>query len=99
MHARLRLFNDVDLDKDNYLSFSEVKELISSMKMGIIPYDSNTAAAKIMEELDINSDHLITEEEFVAGLSKWLSTMYNKHKPQESEGDDEDYQVSKFTTL
>lgn len=86
-----RLFNDIDLDKDNCLSYSELSELISSIKFGMIPYDPSTAAAKIMEELDRNSDQLISEEEFVTGLSKWLNTTYNKHNESTHEGDD--YQV------
>ncbi|KAL1567285.1 sodium/calcium exchanger NCL2-like [Salvia divinorum] len=59
-----RLFNDIDLDKDNCISYSELEELISSIKSGIIPYDPSTAATKIMEEPDVNADHLISKEEF-----------------------------------
>ncbi|XP_057795924.1 sodium/calcium exchanger NCL2-like [Salvia miltiorrhiza] len=82
------LFNDIDLDKDNCISYSELEELISSIKSGIIPYDPSTAAAKIMEELDLNADHLISEDEFVAGLSKWINTIYNKSEQTEAQ----DYQ-------
>ncbi|XP_047969082.1 sodium/calcium exchanger NCL2-like [Salvia hispanica] len=82
-----RLFNDIDLDKDNCISYLELEELISSMKSGIIPYDPSTAAAKIMEELDVNADQLISEEEFVAGLSKWLNTIY-KHKSAQTQNQD-----------
>lgn len=84
------MFNDIDLDKDNCISYLELEELISSMKSGIIPYDPSTAAAKIMEELDVNADQLISEEEFVAGLSKWLNTIY-KHKSAQTQN--QDYQV------
>lgn len=92
------MFNDIDLDKDNCISYSELKELISSMKSSIIPYDPSTAASKIMEELDVNADQFVSEEEFITGLSKWLNTIYNKdteHKSTETEN--EDYQVREFS--
>ncbi|KAL1567241.1 sodium/calcium exchanger NCL2-like [Salvia divinorum] len=87
LSAIKRLFNDIDLDKDNCISYSELEELISSIKSGIIPYDPSTAAAKIMEELDVNADQLISEEEFVTGLSKWLNTIY-KHKSDQTQNQD-----------
>lgn len=66
---------------------------MTNIKFGIIPYDAETAALKIMEELDVNRDQLISEEEFVTGLSKWLNSIYNtKHDSEEDE--DDDYQVT-----
>ncbi|KAI3466071.1 hypothetical protein Pfo_022734 [Paulownia fortunei] len=83
-----RLFKDIDIDKDEYLSYFELKELVTNIKFGMIPYDADTAVSKIMEELDISGDQLISEEEFVTGLSKWLNTIYNlNHNSEESEDD------------
>ncbi|KAL8505761.1 hypothetical protein ACS0TY_016832 [Phlomoides rotata] len=84
-----RLFNEIDLDKDNCLSYYELKELMTNIKFGIIPYDAETVASKIMEELDVSGDQLISEKEFVDGLSKWLNSIYNtKHDSEEDEDDD-----------
>ncbi|PIN20883.1 Calmodulin and related proteins (EF-Hand superfamily) [Handroanthus impetiginosus] len=83
-----RLFKDIDLDKDDTISYFELKELINNIKFGIIPHNVDVAAQKILEELDISGDQLINEAEFVSGLSKWLNTTYNQSpNSQESEGD------------
>ncbi|KAL0443578.1 UNVERIFIED_CONTAM: Sodium/calcium exchanger NCL1 [Sesamum latifolium] len=71
-----RLFKDIDYDKDNFISHSELKDLMMDIKFGIIPNDIDAAASKMMEELDVSGDQLINEEEFVTGLSKWLKSSY-----------------------
>ncbi|KAL3652602.1 hypothetical protein CASFOL_002283 [Castilleja foliolosa] len=90
--ALKRLFKDIDLDKDDYISYSELKELINNIKFGIIPYDPNLAAAKIMEELDVNRDERINEEEFVSGLSEWINTTYKERANSEEDEDENNYQ-------
>ncbi|GER53822.1 calcium-binding EF-hand family protein [Striga asiatica] len=81
-----RLFKDIDLDKNEYISNSELKELINNITLGIIPYDSDMAASKLMEELDISGDKLIDEDEFVKGFSKWLNaTSYKEHSEENEE--------------
>ncbi|XP_075477746.1 sodium/calcium exchanger NCL2-like [Primulina tabacum] len=84
-----RLFKKIDLDKDDCISYDELKQLMTNMKFGMITYDADIAASKIMEELDASGDHLIDEEEFVMGLSRWLSTTYNPKL--DSEKTEEDY--------
>ncbi|KAI3457398.1 hypothetical protein Pfo_014061 [Paulownia fortunei] len=86
-----RLFKAIDLDKNNYISYSELKELMTNIKFGIIPYDADVAASKIMEELDISGDELINEDEFVTGLTKWLNTIYNQ-SPNSEESEDDNFQ-------
>ncbi|KAL0353806.1 UNVERIFIED_CONTAM: Sodium/calcium exchanger NCL1 [Sesamum angustifolium] len=86
-----RLFKDIDLDKDDCISYFELKELMTNIKFGIIPYDADVAATKIMEDLDKSGDQLIDEEEFVTGLSRWLNTAQNK-SPDSDESEDNDYQ-------
>ncbi|KAL0443577.1 UNVERIFIED_CONTAM: Sodium/calcium exchanger NCL1 [Sesamum latifolium] len=86
-----RLFKDIDLDKDDCISYFELKELMTNIKFGIIPYDADVAASKIMEELDISGDQLIDEEEFVTGLSRWLNTARNQ-SPNSDESEEDDYQ-------
>ncbi|KAK4486668.1 hypothetical protein RD792_006726 [Penstemon davidsonii] len=86
------LFKEIDLDKDDTISYFELKELMTNMKFGIIPYDVDEAASKIMEELDISGDQLIQEEEFVNGLSKWINTTYNQNHNSEENEEDDNYQ-------
>ncbi|KAK4486674.1 hypothetical protein RD792_006732 [Penstemon davidsonii] len=88
-----RLFKDIDLDKDDFISYSELKDLMTNIKYGIIPNDTDAAASKMMEELDISGHHLINEDEFIIGLSKWLNTAYVNQTPIPipSERNDIDY--------
>ncbi|XP_051126363.1 sodium/calcium exchanger NCL2-like [Andrographis paniculata] len=69
--ALKRLFKDIDLDNDDCISYEELKQLVSSIV--IPPYDSDMAASRMMEELDVNKDRTINEDEFVSGLSRWLT--------------------------
>ncbi|CAA0816020.1 Transcription factor TCP4 [Striga hermonthica] len=85
-----RLFRDIDLDKNEYISNSELKELINNITLGIIPYNSDIAASKLMEELDLSGDKLIDEEEFVMGFSKWLNASYHKEHSNNSEENEEE---------
>lgn len=50
---------------------------------------SNDTVSQMMEELDISGDQLISEDEFVTGLSKWLN---QTAKPDRR--NDSDYHVS-----
>ncbi|XP_073297492.1 sodium/calcium exchanger NCL2-like [Primulina huaijiensis] len=86
-----RLFKDVDLDQSNSISYSELKKLVTNIQVGMFPGNADIAAAKMMEELDINGDQLITEEEFVIGLSKWLNITYNQNLNSEK-SEEENYQ-------
>ncbi|XP_073156727.1 sodium/calcium exchanger NCL2-like [Henckelia pumila] len=89
--AMKRLFKDIDLDQDNCLSYSELKQLVTDIQVGILPGDADIAASKMMEELDINGDQMINEEEFVMGLSKWLNLTYNQN-PISEKSEDHNYQ-------
>ncbi|KAK6157343.1 hypothetical protein DH2020_011591 [Rehmannia glutinosa] len=93
-----RLFKDIDHDKDDFISYSELRDLMMDIKFGNIPHDTDAAASKIMEELDISGDQLINEEEFVTGLSKWMNTTHINQTPisEENIDSDSDYQVNKL---
>ncbi|XP_022877451.1 sodium/calcium exchanger NCL2-like [Olea europaea var. sylvestris] len=84
-----RLFKEIDLDKDDTISYHELRKLMTNMRSGILPYDADAAASKIMKELDMSGDHLIDEEEFVTGLSKWLKTTSNPYASSEKSEEDD----------
>ncbi|XP_073059912.1 sodium/calcium exchanger NCL2-like [Primulina eburnea] len=86
-----RLFKDVDLDQSNSISYSELKKLVTNIQVGMFLGNADIAAAKMMEELDINGDQLITEEEFVIGLSKWLNLTYSQN-PNSEKNEEDNYQ-------
>lgn len=81
-----RLFTDIDEDNNGFISYTELKDQMNNMKHGVIPFDIDAAVSKMMEELDISGDHLISEDEFITGLSKWLNMTYNQiPKSEDSE--------------
>ncbi|KAI4333603.1 hypothetical protein L6164_018387 [Bauhinia variegata] len=69
-----RFFEKIDCDGDSYISQSELKELLKNIKFVKASIDVNEAVARVIEELDINQDRVISEEEFVAGIEKWLNS-------------------------
>lgn len=90
------LFERIDLDGDNRISQEELKELIVSMKFGDMPLDVDEAAARIMEEFDINGDRLINEEEFSQGLARWLNTISSHHDLQSSQSENNDMYIVSY---
>lgn len=88
-----RLFDSIDEDKDNLISFSELKTLLTDIKFGPTHLSMDEAVAKLMEELDTNGDYMLNEEEFVTGLSKWLQKN-NNGSSNSKESEDETFQKS-----
>ncbi|KAL3652603.1 hypothetical protein CASFOL_002284 [Castilleja foliolosa] len=87
-----RLFKDIDHDGDDFVSYSELRDLTMNIKFGNVAHDTDVAASKIMEELDLSGDQLINEDEFVIGLSRWLDTSYvDQTSLTSQENKDSDY--------
>ncbi|WOH05898.1 hypothetical protein DCAR_0625321 [Daucus carota subsp. sativus] len=77
IYAIKRLFENMDLDKDNSLSQEELKKLIVQVNFGKIPWDADEIVGKMMEQLDVNGDQFINEDEFISGFLKWLRCLDN----------------------
>ncbi|EYU44995.1 hypothetical protein MIMGU_mgv1a002795mg [Erythranthe guttata] len=92
IHAIKELFKRIDADKDGCLSYSELKEMMTDIKFGTIPYDAELAASKLMKVLDVNEDNVINEEEFVDGLFKLLNTTLDIRGRNSKESEDDTYQ-------
>lgn len=90
-----RLFKDIDKDNNGFISHVELKDQMNNMKRGIIPFDTDAAVSKMMQELDVSGDQLISEDEFITGLSKWLNTSYNQI-PNSEDSEENIYEVSKI---
>ncbi|KAK2968386.1 hypothetical protein RJ640_004392 [Escallonia rubra] len=67
-----RLFQEVDQDGDNYISFSELKELLQEIRFRKSHRDQDETIAEVMKEFDLNRDKKITTDEFVTVLTKWI---------------------------
>ncbi|CAL1373373.1 unnamed protein product [Linum trigynum] len=68
-----KLFGTIDVDKDNYVSASELKALIIGITFDEINFDRDDAVAKVMSDFDSSLDARIDENEFVHGVTKWLN--------------------------
>ncbi|KAA8535254.1 hypothetical protein F0562_030257 [Nyssa sinensis] len=66
------LFEQFDSDKNKVISQSELKELIQSVKFGKVNLDPDEVSEKVMKDFDEDGDHMISEAEFVNGISKWV---------------------------
>ncbi|KAL6991161.1 hypothetical protein U1Q18_009280 [Sarracenia purpurea var. burkii] len=66
------LFDEVDTNKNKLISESELKKLIHSIKFGNEQLDPDVMVAKVMKDFDENGDHMISQQEFVDGVTKWV---------------------------
>ncbi|KAL2483574.1 sodium/calcium exchanger family protein/calcium-binding EF hand family protein [Forsythia ovata] len=57
-----RLFKDIDKDNNDFISYTELKDRMNNMKRGLVPFDLDAVASKMMEELDISGDHQTWEQ-------------------------------------
>ncbi|KAJ4726400.1 putative Sodium/calcium exchanger family protein / calcium-binding EF hand family protein [Melia azedarach] len=87
-----RLFEETDRDGNNFISKDELKELLMDIKFGKVPSNADEVVAKVIEELDTSGDRMIDQEEFVAGISKWLNTTPVNESPSTTETQDDIYQ-------
>lgn len=67
-----RIFHGIDKNKDGYISPAELRVLIIGIKLEDDGFIRGDYADKVKEAFDISGDSNINEEEFVAGLSKYL---------------------------
>ena len=83
------MFEEVDSNGDNCVSQAELKKLVTSLHFGKA-VDEEEAVNKIVQDFDINSDNMISEEEFVDGFTKWVLSSptqapHSKALPHEEE--------------
>ncbi|XP_028763668.1 sodium/calcium exchanger NCL1-like [Neltuma alba] len=85
-----RLFDKMDANEDNFISRPELRKLLKEINIAKASIDVEEAANKFIEELDVNRDHVISEEEFISGLKKWLSSSSpSRVHPSESESEED----------
>ncbi|KAK2642191.1 hypothetical protein Ddye_023954 [Dipteronia dyeriana] len=67
------LFRKIDKNKDSYISNDELRALILGIQIEGVGLDEDDFDAKVMQVFDILGDSHINENEFVTGLSEWLT--------------------------
>ncbi|KAK4285894.1 hypothetical protein QN277_002525 [Acacia crassicarpa] len=71
-HMIEKLFDSIDENNDQYLSYRELRALIIGIEFEEIDLDHDDAVQRIMEEFDTSRDSHIDVGEFVKGITKWL---------------------------
>ncbi|KAI3769300.1 hypothetical protein L6452_00401 [Arctium lappa] len=77
-----RLFESLDVNKDNSVSLSELKQLMMDVDFGKTSWNVDEATSHIMEDLDRSGDQQIDEEEFVDGFKELLNTSNDQMTPK-----------------
>lgn len=67
-----RLFEEKDQDRDQAISFHELKQFLKEIKFRKLNSDDERTASEMMEDFDRDNDNKITVDEFVTGMTKWL---------------------------
>lgn len=68
-----KLFHRLDLNSDRMISNNELRALIIGIKFEEIDLDRDDAVDKVMQEFDTSRNSIIDEDEFIAGITKWLN--------------------------
>ncbi|KAH7837328.1 hypothetical protein Vadar_012607 [Vaccinium darrowii] len=66
------LFKEFDSDHNKLISQSELKEVIQNIKFGKVQMDHDLVAENVMKDFDEDGDHVISEQEFINGITKWI---------------------------
>lgn len=67
-----RLFGEFDTDGSKSLSLSELTKVIKGIKFGNAQQDHDVAVVEVMKQFDKDGDEIITEQEFIDGVQKWV---------------------------
>ncbi|KAK0579493.1 hypothetical protein LWI29_027099 [Acer saccharum] len=67
------LFRKIDKNKDTYISNDELRALILGIQIEGVGLDEDDFDAKVMEVFDNSGNSHINENEFVTGLTGWLT--------------------------
>ncbi|KAG4960755.1 hypothetical protein GLYMA_13G272300v4 [Glycine max] len=68
-----RLFEEIDVNRDNHISRSELEKIVKDIHFGKV-VETEEAVTKLVQDLDLNRDNEISETEFVEGFTKWMDS-------------------------
>ncbi|XP_047168145.1 sodium/calcium exchanger NCL-like [Vigna umbellata] len=68
-----RLFEEIDVNRDNHISRSELERVVKDIHFNKF-VDAEEAVAKLAQDLDVNRDDEISETEFIEGFAKWMNS-------------------------
>ncbi|CAD5188374.1 unnamed protein product [Musa acuminata subsp. malaccensis] len=79
-----KLFHKIDQNKNQLISPSELRAFIIGLKIHEVNLDNDVVVDKIMKEFDTSHDGNIQEEEFIKGISKWITKVNHRSSASHS---------------
>ncbi|GAB2278003.1 hypothetical protein Dimus_012703 [Dionaea muscipula] len=70
-----KIFNALDVDKDQYLSPPELRAFVIGMQLEELKVGVDDIVNKVMREFDTNPDSQISLDEFQVGLARWVDNL------------------------
>ncbi|KDP21052.1 hypothetical protein JCGZ_21523 [Jatropha curcas] len=67
------LFQKIDQNSNTQISAAELRALVIGIQIEEVGLNEDDFVSKVFEEFDISGDSNISENEFIQGLSKWIS--------------------------
>ncbi|KAI8525635.1 hypothetical protein RHMOL_Rhmol13G0245900 [Rhododendron molle] len=66
------IFEEFDSNHNKLISQSELKEVIQNIRFGKFQLDHDLVAENVMKDFDEDGDQMISEQEFINGITKWI---------------------------
>nr|GEW59632.1 sodium/calcium exchanger NCL2-like [Tanacetum cinerariifolium] len=73
-----RLFKKIDQDGDDIISFSELKELLKSIKFRQLKSDKQKTFDQLIKEFDSDGNAQVSLDEFIHRFTEWLDEAKNE---------------------
>lgn len=68
-----RLFETIDVNSNGYLSVTDIRALIIGIQFDAADLDIDETVKSVMKDFDATGDSQIDMNEFVSGMSRWLT--------------------------
>ena len=72
------MFKKIDQDKDDIISFSELKELLASIKFRQLNSDKQKTFDQLIKEFDSDGNAQVSLDEFIHKFTEWLDEAKNE---------------------
>lgn len=67
------IFHQYDSNGNNFITRSELENLIASVKYGEVQFNSDDLVIKVMKDFDTDCNNMIDKHEFIGGIIRWLN--------------------------
>jgi Ca2+-binding EF-hand superfamily protein len=72
LYSPRSLFHSIDFDQDKNITRDELRAFLVGVQFEEMGLEEKGAVDQVMEDFDTSENNCIDEQEFIAGISKWL---------------------------